>query len=1269
MCEDWSAFCERIDKIDAPLLIIGLGGTGKDAVRTVKKTFARRFRLHGIDNYWGNNPAPRRTGYLVIDSDVTDTQGFDQSEFIALDAGIPLYSMLKDPSRTLSVQQKKWFHHDLRKIGEDDGFFLGTYRAVSRLMLDINFGEIYHRIHDTLQRLVTVYPGDPPLTRNMAYIFVITGIGGGTGSGTFLDIGQIIRHMMANDPHLGIPYTLNSYIVMPDVTHSNLMEAGASESMCRIIRATSYAALKELDFWMDYDRHRTPYTMEYTCGVNIKWTKPFDHVTLMSGANVAGAAFRNSYKLVQRTIAEQLLHYMAEENNYDNAFSVLNYEDSLDFRLETFQNSMPLPLNHAYRTIGVYGKRIPWKDFLDYEGRLLLRSFIPPRNEHGVPVPNDSLLTDGRWESRFKDILEVPFNTHLANFTVPFPAICEDFDAGNDGMVERLRNARNPVHDSYISWQETIVAPAAGTYADQYLNAVWDRFAQTCRTIMRNPELGPFSLLQYLDDPGKSLLVGFESYLRMANSFCNAAYQSIPQLRADCYKLYSQFCNPPLLGRRRAIQQYLDTLKTLLDAVRQYELLKQYVVVMEMMCQRIETYREKILRPLCDLLVNLEAEFSTADTAVDHLSSDLFEASAYQQEIRDIFAAANLESRVSQVFLGRLCDSTFDTEPNVDTLNGGLTFLFGRDMRTKTLRMMKEEMDDCFDFINDQRMDSFLQQMFPNGNHASYISSLADSVVWHAEPLFSLAYHVAAAHAARRAGKRGYMFFPVHTPTFMNHIPHSVDGVSLTPVSSCFTDHIFCSVMWDALPLYSYALMDELKKAYDDTLATYSLHAKSLHLVRTGERDSDYTRNWCRLPSPAPFYLFSQEANSIADAEEYKNVRVLVDRALACGMLTIDSTEAEPKERPEYTFRIFRSPDGVPDNETRKADLEEALSLCDSATGSLDTLLQALADLITRAEERVYVAQKSPIVMKNKLGIDGATAPLDPYYPEIQHNPQELQQAKANFYRLTVEYSVHILLQNPALLRDVQKQIEAFEAIGKATIDIKDQASRWEPRIAYAKTFSELVEYGYILFDMMKNPVFLDDSGKLAAFIQPALLRNDLKKCTPVVKSVGAAADMDAEHAIRKTLEFRLGNDKKNWDISALASALTEEQVKTHIERLEGLKKQADKERSYFISQKMADIRADHALLDKYIALLACVDNYAKNRLEILHEIIPDPVPIPTPGRWNCLGCGAQNVTGKFCDNCDAPKPDDTWNCPGCGTQNVTGRFCYNCGSQRPQNT
>ena len=1296
---------ERVEKLNAPLLIIGLGGTGADAVRTVKRTFAERFNLP-VTADGKVVPIPRRTGYLVFDSDITGKDGLDDNEIVNIAKNVNLGAKLIDPDHNkLTPSQKRWVHRNLHKVGPQGGTGAGTYRAASRLMLDESSDTVFRSIEDALTKLCDTEAGGQG-TAGATQIIVVTGIGGGTGSGTFLDMGQIIRYVIKNTSGLQhLAYNLTCYIVMPDLSIKHVIEEGGATAMVEIIQRNSYAALKELDFWMNYERHHTQYEMEYTNGKRVTWEQPYDHVTLMCGSNIQGQSFTGSYKLVQRTIAETLLHYMADEEadtsvGGTSQFSFLSYENNLDAQKHTSFAKMLLPLNYGYRAVGAYSKRIPKKKILFYEGMLLYETFMPPRNEYGKLVPNDKLLRDGKATQRFGQVAMKTFPLLYQDFakTAPFPKTFQDFSARNNTLVEGMRRLNPPAHQKFNQWQQNSVAPVAREFAENYRKAVWDNFAKLCKSIMSDPEYGPYSLLQYLKDDSVSLRVAFRNYAASAQSVCNNLYGSIGQAQQVCVNTYQNFLKPPLLGGDKAVQTYLSALRDLLDTVRQYELAKQYAHVMELICKSIDSYIANALEPLCDLLEELEADFGNPENIADSLSSDLFDVSTLHQNIKDTFAAANAEGTVSRSFLGKLCESTFEFEPNVDTGSCGMTFLFKLDGRIKALQLMKSEMDVCFKNINSMSLESILQlQCYDPDPGAQtekqqkYITNLANSVVDSAIPLFSIIQN--SSNIRTNAAKCLYFSVPNDAPSVLDHLnpggnPIKVQGVSMTPKASSLTDHIYCSMTWDVLPLYSYGPMESLKAAYDTTLNNPNHpDAPAIHLVWNGDPEGDYRQNWSRLPSPSPYYLFGADTVSQSEKTEYEAARKLAMRALDSGMLTVNSSVANPVMHPTYTFRVFRDAHITQHNAIIQRKLNELLARRDPITGaplSPDAMLELLRGFVATAEPVKHSADKSPTVMNTIVGINENLYKINPFDPTVTGNPELYDQAKANYHTLTIEYAVHILLQTPALLTDVEYQIESFEKIAEAIDKLEGNAKVWEPRIAYAETFAKLYAYDFVNFDMTGNPIYVNEAGEVAPLIQQAIFKEDLKECRQITKSVAVASDLTAKHAIRQALEFKLSVAEKAWSDDALHGALTKEAIEKQIARLTDLLSETTAERKACVSEKQTNSKADHALLDKYIALLDGVIKYASKRVEDLKKTLsklgsapaaPAEAPVesakaaPAAGTWNCA-CGMTGIKGKFCPECGAQKPEekkaDTWNC-ACGNTGIKGKFCPECGAKKPE--
>ena len=217
MNEQLNIAIDRVEKLDDPLLVIGLGGTGADILLTIKRMFAERFTLPRDEN--GNPiPIPRRTDYLAIDSSKATFNSFEQSE--SLDISVNGLDNILAPDKRdvlLNPCERAWL--DPKLNAASNGIGAGTYRQAARLMLSRNYSRVYNTLKTKLTRLASVGAGiaSPPTMR--MNVVIVTGICGGTGSGTFLDVAQIVRKVLADDAALAkMNKRITGYIVMPDIS-------------------------------------------------------------------------------------------------------------------------------------------------------------------------------------------------------------------------------------------------------------------------------------------------------------------------------------------------------------------------------------------------------------------------------------------------------------------------------------------------------------------------------------------------------------------------------------------------------------------------------------------------------------------------------------------------------------------------------------------------------------------------------------------------------------------------------------------------------------------------------------------------------------------------------------------------------------------------------------------------------------------------------------------------------------------------------------------
>lgn len=170
-----------------PGLIIALGGTGKEVVYNLRKRFQMAY----------GTPDPPNIRYLFIDTDMRDNEALDRYRENAYPLRVPIQKMedLQRPesSTSQSLKMKEWFDPVLRQNITAQNFEGGVkgVRMMGRLALlaTSNLREMRERILREVQALRSDLQGNDA---GSMLVFVVASGGGGTGSGTFIDLGYLL---------------------------------------------------------------------------------------------------------------------------------------------------------------------------------------------------------------------------------------------------------------------------------------------------------------------------------------------------------------------------------------------------------------------------------------------------------------------------------------------------------------------------------------------------------------------------------------------------------------------------------------------------------------------------------------------------------------------------------------------------------------------------------------------------------------------------------------------------------------------------------------------------------------------------------------------------------------------------------------------------------------------------------------------------------------------------------------------------------------------
>lgn len=264
---------DLFELLDTQTLIIGLGGTGlRWAANTRKLLTGGRYKLDEIN---------RRVQYLFIDSD-PDTFGlYDENTIPKSDKHLLSNISLQEYLRKIPEEVSPWFNREVPVTEVTDG--AGQIRMAGRCLFFENIPDIRRLISDKLN----YFQGQATQRTARTNVFILSGLCGGTGSGSFIDIAYLVKRTLEE---IGNPNPmLYGVFELPDSTIKRIPKTkpGGKEDYNRWrLQNNGYTALQELDYFMKKkaDDKKTPYRFTYRGEPNVIENKTgvFNKVYLLS---------------------------------------------------------------------------------------------------------------------------------------------------------------------------------------------------------------------------------------------------------------------------------------------------------------------------------------------------------------------------------------------------------------------------------------------------------------------------------------------------------------------------------------------------------------------------------------------------------------------------------------------------------------------------------------------------------------------------------------------------------------------------------------------------------------------------------------------------------------------------------------------------------------------------------------------------------------------------------------------------------------------------
>lgn len=423
-------------------ILIGLGGTGIDCLRTIKTQVHSRLkaddpeavvatyshiRFLGIDTAEKSKGISENEETLKADALVA----LDDTEFFS----IANPNVKKAFSSPLALKQRteldwlRWEDINAPDLGKAGA---GGIRQIGRFMMMDKSDMFLSRIE---QEINAAKSGLAEPTVN---IHIFSGLSGGTGAGCFLDVCYMVRSIA--DKVGGV--TIFGYFFLPDV---NLSRIPFTDTKTRAyIPKNGYASMQELDYCMQLQYNGGSFEQEYQGHRKIEWKSgPVDMCHLICATNSSGDVIPNAYDYAMNVTAEYIMDFLTFSNKvFDLTEQLSNFRQ----KVRTADGEKVIGSNLAYCVVGASCASIPLREINTYLASELFNKFsaISTNSPSRGDVENLAIYSLARDAGSIADIYNALYREVRDGATDEYGGYTDDWkfvrDYGNSEMVTHYTN-------------------------------------------------------------------------------------------------------------------------------------------------------------------------------------------------------------------------------------------------------------------------------------------------------------------------------------------------------------------------------------------------------------------------------------------------------------------------------------------------------------------------------------------------------------------------------------------------------------------------------------------------------------------------------------------------------------------------------------------------------------------------------------------------------------------------------------------------------------
>ena len=905
-------------------IAIGLGGTGVACLRNLKRQVYSRLQP---DDPKAVVPYYSHIKFLAVDTDKSaldaDGQIYDlneATEFFDISSG-NIQGLLAQTTVLAGKPECRWLKTAEPEKGQKGLSILsatagaGGVRQIGRLLLIEKSRVFVDRIFQMVNEAKAGLPGGSDVN-----IHIFSGMGGGTGAGSFMDVCYLLQKALDEVGEAGHALTCG-YFFLPDVNLS-VPTIAANRTVSTYIKANGFASMKELDYCMNFNNNQGSWDQEYR-GFHVGPTRetPVKLCHLISAATAAGAVLQNGYDYAMNVVTNYVMQFIVASSGFTLQSHIANFFKEV----ETLQKEHGG--NYSYCVLGGANAVVPMREITTYlssklfEGMAKVREQAPT-NAEIEKFANDNGLT---FQGLFRGMME------KTSYQMPtlqldhklYTSMPEDDLALPDEvhLPETILGSYHQVEQKMTGRIETNKKALLHEWRKENIKEDQDSVSKMCRIyyalsdVVKDGARGPMYAAAMLHGSGRKTLVNLlEGALKETQDALSKDNANL-RLRFTAVKnARTAFLHPKMLqNRAKLFDEFLVTVQQYKSLDCKIKALGELESMIRIMIDQMKSLYEehfKIFAQVCQNLIDTFHEnyrylTNPVQTAPDPFVMPLMTIDDLKDSLDKTVTAMDLDKESADFYAAIFADH--DVWLSND--------------EQKICKKVSSYLTDRFSGYTSKTLTDYLEILFnttvpallADNTYRSIMMPLSDK----ATPLFNTAsgYHITD------AAPLGYCSIPDSATVIQTAAEIMIQArPDLHLVPNKVTDRISVLRCSCGVPLFGYKGVE----IYIDSYKSDSSVGK--HLYESSSRDE---RDWRNLFDLRPFSTINDpDAEMQQAANEY-------EKAVELGIVHVS-----PNNKNDY--HIIVGPDIAElQRQTAEAVGSGELSVVNAAQNAVETFMES----------------------------------------------------------------------------------------------------------------------------------------------------------------------------------------------------------------------------------------------------------------------------------------------------------------------------------------